>query len=255
MIELVHLTKRYDATLAVDDLSVHVEAGEIFGFLGPNGAGKTTTIRMMMGLLQPTSGEGLSGRPRLGAEDIAAKQPVRIRAGSPAHLREADGCGVSRLRRRSVSACRRRCSRKRRDDLLEMFDLTEWATELVEELLARHEATTGDGGGVDSRAAHSHRRRADGGHGPARGRAVEAHVPPAGPRRRHRLHVHAQPGGGGRDLRSHRHHPSRASSLPSGTLEELRRQAGAHSNSKLESVFLKLTGGEDVAEILTALRA
>ena len=40
-----------------------------------------------------------------------------------------------------------------------------------------------------------------------------------------------------------------------GTVDELRRQAGSHSNSRLETIFLKLTGGEDVAEILTALRA
>ncbi len=50
------LTKRFDSFTAVDDVSFEVHRGEIFGFLGPNGAGKTTTIRMMLGLLQPTSG-------------------------------------------------------------------------------------------------------------------------------------------------------------------------------------------------------
>jgi ABC-2 type transport system ATP-binding protein len=50
------LVKRYGRVTALDGLSLQVEAGEIFGFLGPNGAGKTTTIRVLLGLLTPTSG-------------------------------------------------------------------------------------------------------------------------------------------------------------------------------------------------------
>ena len=56
MIELVDLVKRYGAFTAVDGVSLDVQPGEIHGFLGPNGAGKTTTIRMIAGLLKPTSG-------------------------------------------------------------------------------------------------------------------------------------------------------------------------------------------------------
>ena len=52
------LTKTFGSFTAVDNVSFQVQAGEIFGFLGPNGAGKTTTIRMLIGLLPPTSGEG-----------------------------------------------------------------------------------------------------------------------------------------------------------------------------------------------------
>jgi ABC-2 type transport system ATP-binding protein len=55
-VEVDNLTKRFDGFTAVDGVSFSVRAGEIFGFLGPNGAGKTTTIRMLLGLLRPTSG-------------------------------------------------------------------------------------------------------------------------------------------------------------------------------------------------------
>ncbi|MFI6784673.1 ATP-binding cassette domain-containing protein [Micromonospora sp. NPDC050276] len=52
----VSLTKRYGRVLALDDLSLEVRAGEVFGFLGPNGAGKSTTIRMVLGQVRPTTG-------------------------------------------------------------------------------------------------------------------------------------------------------------------------------------------------------
>ena len=56
MIEAKDLCKRYDATLAVDRVSFTVGAGEVVGYLGPNGAGKSTTVKMMVGMLAPTSG-------------------------------------------------------------------------------------------------------------------------------------------------------------------------------------------------------
>ncbi len=55
-IETRGLTKHYGRVHALDDLSLRVEEGEVFGFLGPNGAGKTTTIRLLLGLLSPTAG-------------------------------------------------------------------------------------------------------------------------------------------------------------------------------------------------------
>lgn len=57
MIELCHLTRRFDKTVAVDDVSLTIPTGEFFGLLGSNGAGKTTTISMLSTLLLPTSGE------------------------------------------------------------------------------------------------------------------------------------------------------------------------------------------------------
>ncbi len=55
-IEVEHLTKRFGTVTAVDDISLSVQNGEIFGFLGPNGAGKTTTIRLITGVLTPDAG-------------------------------------------------------------------------------------------------------------------------------------------------------------------------------------------------------
>ncbi|MCW3817826.1 ABC transporter ATP-binding protein [Micromonospora sp. DR5-3] len=63
-IEVSHLTKRYGAVTAVRDLTFTVEPGVVTGFLGPNGAGKTTTMRMLTGLVSPTSGAAtIGGRP------------------------------------------------------------------------------------------------------------------------------------------------------------------------------------------------
>jgi len=60
-IDVKHLSRRFGAFVAVDDVSFHVRTGEIFGFLGSNGAGKSTTIRMLCGLLLPTSGTAIVG--------------------------------------------------------------------------------------------------------------------------------------------------------------------------------------------------
>ncbi|WP_158863863.1 ABC transporter ATP-binding protein [Leifsonia sp. AG29] len=59
MIQLDHLTKRFGAKTAVDDVTATIQAGKVTGFLGPNGAGKSTTMRMIMGLDRPTRGTAL----------------------------------------------------------------------------------------------------------------------------------------------------------------------------------------------------
>lgn len=63
-VETFGLRKAYGQRVAVEDLTLRVEAGEVFGFLGPNGAGKTTAVKMLMGLVRPTAGSArLLGRP------------------------------------------------------------------------------------------------------------------------------------------------------------------------------------------------
>jgi ABC-2 type transport system ATP-binding protein len=73
VIETRALTKRYgDAIVAVDDLELRVRRGEVYGFLGPNGAGKTTTLRMLLGLVRPTSGDAaVLGAPPGSPEGLA----------------------------------------------------------------------------------------------------------------------------------------------------------------------------------------
>ncbi|MFN2152842.1 MAG: ATP-binding cassette domain-containing protein, partial [Anaerolineales bacterium] len=56
-IETINLTRRYGKLTAVDALNLEIPAGSLYGLIGPNGAGKTTTLRMLAGLLDPTSGE------------------------------------------------------------------------------------------------------------------------------------------------------------------------------------------------------
>lgn len=70
-VEVHDLSKRFGSFLAVDRVSFEVAPGEVFGFLGPNGAGKTTTIKMLNGLLAPTSGSG-----RVAGFDISSERPA-----------------------------------------------------------------------------------------------------------------------------------------------------------------------------------
>jgi ABC-2 type transport system ATP-binding protein len=71
-LELEGLTKRFGDFVAVEDLSFVVRRGDVYGFLGPNGSGKSTTIRMILGLVRPTSGEvRIFGRPATSPEERA----------------------------------------------------------------------------------------------------------------------------------------------------------------------------------------
>ena len=75
-IEVRQLTRRFGAFVAVNDLSFDVRQGEIFGFLGSNGAGKSTTIRMLCGLLRPTSGSARVGGLDVGSRPEAVKRRI-----------------------------------------------------------------------------------------------------------------------------------------------------------------------------------
>jgi ABC-2 type transport system ATP-binding protein len=131
MIRLINLTKRYGALAAVDGLGLEVAAGEIFGFLGPNGAGKTTTIRMMMGILKPTSGQVLLGGHDVEQEAQQAKALSGFIPDRPFIYEKLSGSEflqfAGRLRRLEGARLRRRAA-----ELLETMELTRWQDERIE---------------------------------------------------------------------------------------------------------------------------
>ena len=83
-IEVTGLTKRFGDRTAVDEVTFTVAAGEVFGFLGPNGAGKTTTVRMLGGLLAPTSGSAaVAGIPVAGDGGERVRQRISMMPEAP----------------------------------------------------------------------------------------------------------------------------------------------------------------------------
>ena len=131
MIALHNLVKQYGKFTAVDDVSLEVGPGQIHGFLGPNGAGKTTTLRMIAGLLKPTSGRILVNGHDLEKAPEEAKASLgfipdrpfiyeKLTAGEfllfHAGLYGIDGNGVG----------------TRVKEMLDLFELGRWENELVE---------------------------------------------------------------------------------------------------------------------------
>src|SRR5215470_4301198 len=78
MIHLRNLTKRFEGKLAVDDLTLAIQAGEVLGLLGPNGAGKTTTSRMLACLFRPDSGEAEINGLQVGKDDQEIRRSIGI---------------------------------------------------------------------------------------------------------------------------------------------------------------------------------
>lgn len=76
MIEVKNLTKYFEQTLAVDDITFSVKKGEVLGFLGPNGAGKSTTMRMITGFLPPSSGTAVIGGDDILSSPIEARRKI-----------------------------------------------------------------------------------------------------------------------------------------------------------------------------------
>ncbi len=246
MIVVSEVVKRYGAFTAVDGVSLEVKPGQIHGFLGPNGAGKTTTIRMIAGLLKPTSGhitvnghdlatspEGakaslgfIPDRPFI-YEKLTAGEFLRFHAG----LYGLEGAAVD----------------ERLWEMLEIFELTRWRDELIESFshgmkqrlvmsaafMHRPQAVLVDEPmvGLDPRGARLikdvFRRMAD--HGVAILMST------------HTLEVAEEMC----DLVSI---ILKGRIIASGTVDDLRRLAGG-DDEELTPVFLKLTGGSGLQEI------
>ena len=251
MIELDHVTKRYGKFTAVDDLTLNVRPGEIYAFLGPNGAGKTTTVRILMGLLRPTSGSVRLGSHDLAREPIAAKHLCGFVPDRPFLYEKLTGGELLRFSADLYGVSPER-TEKRIEDLLEIFDLTEWGGELIESF--SH--------GMKQRLAFA---------------AALLHEPkilisdepmvgmdPRGARMLRSLLRSLAERGTTLFLSTHSLEIAEALAdrigiiqqarlIAEGTLEELRTRAG--NAQGIEEIFLKLTGAEDMLDVIQALRA
>lgn len=131
MIEITGLTKRYGDFIAVKGIDLVVPRGELFGFLGPNGAGKTTTLRMMAGILKPSSGTITVAGVDMLADPISAKAKLGFIPDRPFIYEKLTGLEFLRFVAGLYSQEGPAVEHRARE-LLALFDLEGWATELVE---------------------------------------------------------------------------------------------------------------------------
>ena len=138
MIELLDLSKRFKQIQAVDHLNLKVEPGEIFGFLGPNGAGKTTTIKMIAGILRPTSGRILIAGRDMAQFPDQAKKAIGFIPDRPFLYEKLTGLeflefisGLYGVDQGTFAG--------RAKALLDLFELADWQDELDRKLFPRHE--------------------------------------------------------------------------------------------------------------------
>jgi ABC-2 type transport system ATP-binding protein len=133
MIEIRNLTKKYGDFTAVDDISLTVAPGEIYGFLGPNGAGKTTAIRILAGVSLPTSGTVRVGGVDMGTDGARAKAILGYVPDRPFLYEKLTGREllqfVVNLYRKEWVDCEARAI-----ELLRYFDIDEWIDARIENL-------------------------------------------------------------------------------------------------------------------------
>src|SRR5512137_2660115 len=254
LIETQALVKKYGEKLAVNNVSFSVHGGEVFGFLGPNGAGKTTTIKMIVGLLQPTS-----GMVKVDGFDVQA-QPLQAKAASgyvpdtPNLYAKLSGRELLRFVGELYNLDTQRAI-QRAEELLRVLDLAEAADNTIDsfshgmqqkaslaaalmhdpKVLVLDEPTVG----LDPKSARLIkdilRQMAD------RGSAVflSTHILEIAERMCDRIGIINQ----GR-------------LIAVGTMDELRSldKTAETGETSLEDIFLSLTGGVEVAEIAEILK-
>ncbi len=133
VIETVDLRKEFPDVLAVDGLNIKVRRGEVFGFLGPNGAGKTTAIRMMVGLLKPTSGSVLIDGEDIASATFELKRKIGI-CPQDIVLWEGLTARENLVFMADMYGVPRATSRTRAESLLEEMGLTKKAKSFVRDL-------------------------------------------------------------------------------------------------------------------------
>lgn len=252
-IEADHLVKRFGDKIAVDDVNFSVNGGEIFGFLGPNGAGKTTTIKMIVGLLKPTTGTA-----RIAGHDV--QQDALLAKAASGYVPDEPNL-YSKLSARELLrfvgdlyGLPDDLVKRRTEELLRLFDLTDAGDDLTDSyshgmqqktslsaallhdprVLILDEPTVG----LDPKSARLIkdilRQIAD------RGAAVmlSTHILEIAERMCDRIGI-----------------INKGRLVAVGTLEELRAMGtGGSSTESLEDIFLSLTGGTEDAEIAEVLK-
>ena len=131
MIELTQLTKRYGRFTAVAGIDLTIPKGELYGLLGPNGAGKTTTMRMIAGILQPTSGTVRIAGIDIQAQPLVAKAHLGFIPDRPFVYDKLTGAEFLRFVA-GLYGQGGKLIERRIDELLELFELDAWKDELTE---------------------------------------------------------------------------------------------------------------------------
>ena len=132
MIITENLTKQFGQKVAVNELSLHVDRGEFFSFLGPNGAGKTTTIKMLVGLLAPTSGKALIGTFDVRENHVAAKRLIGYIPDQPFLYEKLTGREFMRFVG-GLYEMDDAVVQSRTEDLLELFSVREYGDQLIQD--------------------------------------------------------------------------------------------------------------------------
>ena len=131
MIEIINLTKDYGTTIAVNNLSLNVASGEIYGFIGPNGAGKTTTIRMMGGIIAPTSGSVIIDDYDMAKNPVGAKQIIGFVPDRPFLYEKLTGREFLKFSS-DLYSVNSGIFEQKSESLLKQFALWDWANEIIE---------------------------------------------------------------------------------------------------------------------------
>ena len=130
-LEITNLTKTFGDFTAVNNISLQVKAGEIFGFLGPNGAGKTTTIKILAGLLRPDSGKVLINGRSLAGQPLACKQDTGYIPDRPWLYEKLTGWEYLQFVA-SLYGLEEGQFNSATSTYLELFDLSDWPHHLIE---------------------------------------------------------------------------------------------------------------------------
>jgi len=251
LIEINNLLKRYGDKAAVNNVSLQVRAGEVFGFLGPNGAGKTTTIKVIVGLLQPTAGTVKVAGYDVQTQPLPAKAASGYVPDTPNLYAKLTGRELLRFVGDLYDLDRKQVA-QRTEELLQMFDLTAAADDTVDsyshgmqqktslaaalmhdpKVLVLDEPTVG----LDPKSARLIkdilRQMAE------RGAAIflSTHILEIAERMCDRIGI-----------------INKGELIAVGTMEELR-LLGKAGETSLEDIFLGLTGGAEEAEIAEILK-